>query len=198
VGVECYRAFQGAVKSNAAATQLGMLALNAASSTNSGNGQSQKFANSAADLSASEASLAALIAAGQQARASVDTYLHGIYLPEDYNMEDDDFQEMFGSADEFLNGQPCFYDNEQNLKGLLRKFDTDLAQLAKTKAAVTVMRATNSAHVTDTTSLNAATASGTSRGSAGQAPTARGTPKPPASSITGVEQDRAKQQQKNP
>lgn len=193
-GINCYQAFQKQVKTNSAAAQLSMYAANAASAQKQGNGQAEKFANSVGDFNASTAALDGLIAAGEQAHSNVDSYLHGIYYPEDYNMEEGVFEKMYGSADEFLDGEPCFAENEKGLKDLIQRIDNDVAQLRKTRAAVQAMRATTSGHQNDTTSLNEQ-AHGVSAGGAPQArPVQRGLSSVPASSITGIEQDKAKSQ----
>lgn len=193
-GRQCLKAFEKAIQQRSVLAQAQLAASNLALVDKAGNSQNHNFGGSEADYDISQEALAELIDAGKKARNSVDDYLKHIYFPEDFDAP----EEIIGDPMEFLDNNACYAEVESDLKSVLKKIDQHLAELAKTKEASKIRGNTSGSREGLQNSLTTGV-SRASDGSAGAQPVPKkGNSQKSNSDITGIKEDEAKRQKRNP
>lgn len=189
-GLDCYNALQRAIQARAAAAKAQMAASNVAKIDNAGNQQNHNFQGAHADYGISQDALTELIANARLAHGSVDGYLNNIIFPEDFDAP----EELIGDMFEFIDSEPCYNENRLGLEDLKKRIEKNIKELEAAKAA-SLARANVSGHrETHTGSLTQPVAHGAAGIGAGT-PVPSGHARNPASSITGVQEDKAKRVQ---
>lgn len=125
-GISCVKALEDAIRQQAELARASMKASNEKhTGEQAGNAQTHNFAGSGANYQISRTTLEELIAAAKGTRASVNSYLNGIYYPEDFDAP----EEVIGDPIEFLDNNACYNDNRIGLENLVKQVDKKIAEL---------------------------------------------------------------------
>lgn len=180
----CMASYQEYVKDRTEAAKKA-LAANAAKLDEAGASQTHDFSGSGADYQLGVDTYVDLIAVGEKVTKSLESYLHGVVYPEEFDAPRSEIPD----PEEYLNGEKCYADNRDAIYDQLDAIDKQLdgfddareeALALKTK---TVMRGSKNG------SLAAPPATkGSGKGSAGAPKNSKAGAQPvPKSDITGTE-----------
>lgn len=128
--IACMKDLERAIAERTKSAQLQLAASNAAHSA-MGNAQNNNFAGSEADYAISQASLSDLIAASKHIRKRVDSYLDHVYYPTDWDAP----EELIGDPVEYIEGEPCYAENAEGIKGIVKRIDGYIEQFEQAKVA---------------------------------------------------------------
>ncbi len=186
-GAACFLDFEGMVKKDAGEAFVKMSQSNKKHVGGAKNSQASGMAGATADLKISEATLDLLIAAGKIAMKNLDGYSRNIYFPEEWDAP----EELIGKGIDYLNSSPCYAEPRDILKDMNERTAKYVRDLEAAKKAVVAMK-----NITTTRDQNLDSAHVVRKPAATNG---KGETRVPAkkasgknSSITGVEQDKAK------
>lgn len=190
-GIGCFLEFEGMVKKDAGEAFVKMSQSNKKHVGGKANSQASGMAGATADLKISEATLDMLIAAGKIAQKSLDGYSRNIYFPEEWDAP----EELIGNGLDYLNSSACYAEPRDMLQDMKDRTDRYVKDLEKAKKAVVAMKG-----VTDSRDQNLDSANNVrkpaGKGGKASAPVPARKQVQKRSTITGVEQDKAKRNQK--
>lgn len=181
--VLCLQKFEKSIKVAQAAVKTTTAAQNAAAKKT----QAGKQNNAMLNYNFSKATLDSLIAQGKQAQEEVAFYYDDVALP-----EDTDEPRITGpDLQAFLDSNSCYKDNRDAIAMVLEDFDHHLSELQGARDVSQDLENATNKNETQLDTINSGQVTG------GKAAAGAGVPKgkkvAPKSTITGVEEDQAKQ-----
>jgi hypothetical protein len=192
--IACMKDLERAIAERTKRAQLELAASNAAHSA-MGNAQNHNFAGSEADYAISQASLSDLIAASKHIRKRVDSYLDHVYYPTDWDAP----EELIGDVNEYIEGEPCYAENAEGIKGIVKRIDGYIEQFEQAKVASAKRGTTSSGRegLQNSIGHGAVTGGKSTPGAPGKMQRVpSGKSNNGRSDITGVKEDKQKQLQK--
>lgn len=162
-----------------------------------GSAQDEDFATTMAALASADTTLTELIAYGKQAHTEIEDYGYDLVLPiyEAYP-EDFDVDPWSNAGQKLFREKECYGEPAQHLDNVRARIRPIVAELEKTQKKVKALHAANSAKKSNLDSVNPNAGAEKTSGQGAAAPAAKsGKAKNKSSTITGVEEDKAKKDQ---
>ncbi len=194
--IACFRDLERVVKARTKQAQ-GELAASNALHNAMGNAQNQNFAGSEADYAISQAALSELLSASKFVRKRVDSYLDHLYYPTDWDAP----EELIGDPAEYIEGEDCYAENAEGIKGIVKKIDGYIDQFEKAKLASKQRGTTSGGREGMQNSIGSGSVQGGKMSQGAPAKNKRvpsGKSSNGSSDITGVKQDKEKRLKGNP